>query len=392
MGVFIVTGKLGQGKTLLMASRIDLALAEGRQVATNLDIHVNKLPSIARSNRSIRLVRVPDKPTAADIESLGYGCSPDNYDESKFGALVLDECGTWLNSREWNEGGRRELLDLLLHIRKRGWHVYLIIQDISMLDKQVRKAIAEHVVYTKRLDNIRVPLVNAITKVCFGRETKLPRMHLGIVKLGDQQHSLIVDRWTMHGNAYFDMYDTRQVFQSDYPHGVFSVLPPGYLAGYRRVKWGISSIMRITKIYLRKYSLIGLVSFAGTIGLGLGLWLAPGAAGQPGVADGGTATASAVASQPVTQGAGLDRELRPRAESPPVARKAEHVSTVDRVVSIVSGMTVQSGEDGFTVQKYRLNDQPITQVALRLLGIDVQPLHTCQARITDGALSYVATC
>jgi len=262
MSIFIVTGKLGGGKTLAAVSRINDALAKGRKVATNLDLELVNFPSVGRRARDVRVIRVPDRPSVDDIRSIGFGIEGVTdlrqarrcYDESRFGLLVLDECGTWLNSREWQAEGRRELINYLLHIRKHLWDVYFIIQDISSLDKQARKALAEHVVYCRRMDRLSIPFVGTIVGWFWGDRPKLPQLHLCIVKYGDQPQSITVDKWWFRGTDLWDAYDTTQVFVEDYPHGVYSMLAPWYL--YRRsfVSWDWRKAMRLTQVYLRQYS------------------------------------------------------------------------------------------------------------------------------------------
>lgn len=263
MAIYIVTGKLGGGKTLGAVSKIDEALAQGRMVATNLDLDLAQLPSVGRRAKNTRVIRVPDQPMVDDIRSIGFGIEGVNnlaearrqYNEDRFGLLVLDECGTWLNSRDWQAEGRRELINFLLHIRKHLWDVYLIIQDVSMLDKQARKALAEHVVYCRRFDRISVPGLSFITDHLLGKRLSMPKLHMGIVKYGDQPNSMTVNRWWYKGQNLYRAYDTTQVFMDDYRHGLYSLLPPFYLHSKSLVKWNVRKVMQLTKIYFRKYSL-----------------------------------------------------------------------------------------------------------------------------------------
>ncbi len=262
MAVYIVTGKLGGGKTLAAVSKIDEALGKGHRVATNLDLELVNLPSVKRNTKNCRVIRVPDRPSVEDIQAIGFGIegvttlqeARKSYNEDKFGLLVLDECGTWLNSRDWQAEGRRELINFLLHIRKHLWHVYLIIQDISMLDKQARKALAEFVVYCRRMDRLKVPFVGSFVAMFTGKPLTLPKMHMAIVKYGDQPQSLLVDRWWYKGSDLFDGYDTTQVFSEDYDAGLHSLLPPWYRYQHAFVTWNRSKILKLTQIYLRQYS------------------------------------------------------------------------------------------------------------------------------------------
>lgn len=155
MAVYIVTGKLGAGKTLLLIIRILAYLKARRRVAVNVDVKMEKL--CKPGNKYSRLVRLPDLPSAEDLIGLGVGC--DVYDEEKFGGIFLDEAGVWLNSRDWNSGGRTDLLKFFLFLRKRRWDLWLCVQHVNVIDKQVRESIAEHVVYINRWDKLKIPLI-----------------------------------------------------------------------------------------------------------------------------------------------------------------------------------------------------------------------------------------
>ena len=115
MSVFIVTGKLGSGKTLLACMMAQKYLSQKRRIASNVEFNLENL--CKPTNDYSRFVRVPDMPTSDDLLSLGMGC--DKYNEEMFGAIFLDEAGIWLNSRKWNTGGRVDLLEFFLYLRKR---------------------------------------------------------------------------------------------------------------------------------------------------------------------------------------------------------------------------------------------------------------------------------
>jgi len=252
MPVYFVTGKLGGGKSIVSVARIRDKLNAGLPVATNLDI--NLVGMLGRNKKSTRLLRVPDKPQIADLEAIGVGNK--SYDEDKNGLLVLDECGTWFNSRSWADKGRQLVINWLLHARKLGWDIIFIIQDLSLVDKQARLALAEHVVYCRRSDRVNIPFIGALFKLVTGSKLPLPKMHFGIVKYGDAQNSLKVDTWNVIGTSLYSCYDTKQAFSDNYAHTVHSVLPAYYTHGRYTVPYTVKNIMRITKIYARKWSRI----------------------------------------------------------------------------------------------------------------------------------------
>lgn len=255
MADYFITGKKGNGKSLCAVGRMKDYLKQGRRVATNLDIWTENL--MGPNDLSSRVIRIPDKPTADDLELLGYGSDvPRN--EERNGALILDELGTWLNSRSFQDKGRLPVIDWLLHARKLRWDVFYLVQDIAIVDKQVREALAEHVVYCRRLDRATIPVIGAVFRLLWGGKMPLPRIHIATVKYGDGPHALVVDRWTYKGTQLFNSYDTEQRFRSNYPHGVFTYLPGYLVRGRYMVPRDGAFFMRITKIYLKKYSKVGM--------------------------------------------------------------------------------------------------------------------------------------
>jgi len=221
MAVFSVEGKLGTGKTKFCVWKAQEALQKGRKVASNVDIKAEVLNPFKVHS----IIRIPDKPTAHDLEAMGHG-NPDSYDEEKNGVLILDELGTWLNARSFQDRERAGLLDWLIHARKHGWDVYLIVQDAGMIDKQVREALVEYQCRCLRMDKVRIPIIGRITGLFWERLAYLPKFHLVTARVGYGQGAVVADRWTFLGKDLHAAYDTRQVFRSDYPHGTFSTLPP----------------------------------------------------------------------------------------------------------------------------------------------------------------------
>lgn len=226
MAVYSVEGKLGTGKTKFCVRQAQVALRQGRRVASNVDLYVDKLlPEKPRS-----YIRLPDKPTSFDLDAMGHG-NPESYDEEKNGVLILDELGTWLNSRAFQDKSRSGIIDWLIHARKLGWDVYLIVQDANMIDRQVREALIEYQCRCMRLDKVRVPIIGGLlcdvgALIGLPRLGMLPRMHLVTARIGEGPNKVIAQRWMYRGDDLHVAYDTRQCFSPNYPHGVHSVLPP----------------------------------------------------------------------------------------------------------------------------------------------------------------------
>ncbi|MCK5616653.1 hypothetical protein KAR91_83100, partial [Candidatus Pacearchaeota archaeon] len=177
----------------------------------------------------------------------------------------LDECGTWFNSRQWGDKSRQAMIDWLLHSRKQGWDVIFIVQNVTLIDKQARLALGEHVVYCRRTDRLNIPVVGSLFKLLWGGKLPLPRVHLGVVKYGLLPTSLSVDTWVLTGNRLFQAYDTKQSFSADYPHGPHTMLPPYYTHCRAQFKRTLGNYMRLTKIYLKRFSRLGSFASGGIV-------------------------------------------------------------------------------------------------------------------------------
>lgn len=224
MSVYVVQGKLGAGKGKFAVMKIRDALLQGRRVATNIDIFPELL--LPSSNRC-PVVRVPDKPSAADLMAIGHGAPDTPYDEDTYGLLVLDELGSWLNTRAFQDKGRAALIEWFIHARKYGWHVYFLVQNIEMIDKQLRDSMCEYIVKLMRLDKLKIPVVGMFLPKKFGA---LPRAHLANYTLADLPGH-VVDREMFRADDVQSGYDTLQAFSTDYPHGVHSLLSAWHLKG-----------------------------------------------------------------------------------------------------------------------------------------------------------------
>lgn len=205
MPVYIVQGKLGTGKGKYAVGKMKQALADGRRVATNFDL---RLEHLTGATSRMTATRVPDKPTAQDLDDIGHGNNGDKYDEERNGILCLDELGSWLNSRSFASPERAALLDWLIHARKKGWDVYLIVQNVDMIDKQVRIGLAEYMVKCIRADRIKIPIIGVV----LGERGRFPKFHIAQVTMADVP-GITIDRDWFKGTDLHDAYDTLQIFR-----------------------------------------------------------------------------------------------------------------------------------------------------------------------------------
>lgn len=219
-----MSGKKGNGKSLVVVGRIKEALLRGLPVATNLDLNLEHLLPV--HCRNVRVIRLPDFPSKEDLETIG-AANPESedgiIDESRNGLLVLDELAVFLNARTFQDKRRAGFLEWFVHSRKLGWDTYLICQHPNQIDKQIREGMAEYHVICRRLDKLKVPFL----------PIKMPRIHIGFVRYGMERDSVMAERWVVRGTPLFRAYNTRQRFRADYASGPFSLLPPWNLEGWR---------------------------------------------------------------------------------------------------------------------------------------------------------------
>jgi len=228
MGVSFVTGKLGAGKGKFAVMKLrEAAVLEGRRIAGNVDLY---LDHFAKKKAKVRYVRVPDKPTVRDLVALGHG-NPESYDEDRNGLLVLDELGTWLNSRSFQDKERSGVLDWLIHARKHGWDVLMICQNEVQIDKQAREALGETFVRCAAMHKIKIPIVGSVLELVSRKLSRLPRFHIASVRFGTGGSSFVTERVMYRGDHLHSMYDTRQIFVADPEAVTFTQLSPYYFTG-----------------------------------------------------------------------------------------------------------------------------------------------------------------
>lgn len=231
MTTYCVTGRMGTGKSKYAVVMIRQALRQGRRVATNIDIDAKAL-----GIRKGVMIRVPDKPSLADLEALPHG-NPDTYNEERQGLLVLDELSTWMNARTFQDKSRPAVLSWFVLARKKGWDPVFLCQAAMQIDRQLRESLFEVDIRCRRLDKMRIPIISTLGRVLtLGIWSgQLPRIHTASYRLLDGDIAL-QSEWYRADDVQA-AYDTRQVFTDTYPHGTHSVLPSDYFSPPPPLPW-----------------------------------------------------------------------------------------------------------------------------------------------------------
>lgn len=231
---FGVEGKLGGGKTIYAVQEAFKRMENGQRVAANVDLFPEKIFPPWWNETRVRLTRIPDHPIRDDLDALGWGNT--NPDERKNGLLILDECGIILNSRTFQDSERNNLINWFLNARKLGWDVMFIVQNISMLDKQIRDSLIEYRITVRRMDRYRVPVLSWL-----GIKVNMPRIHFAIVRYGTATNSMVSERVFFRGSSFFNVYNTRQlIIGSD--SSTYSLLSPYHLKGRFMKAWQIARV------------------------------------------------------------------------------------------------------------------------------------------------------
>lgn len=267
-----VTGKLGGGKTLWAVYKAAEYLRKGKRVAANIDLFSDKILYTIKDEQDVKLFRIPDSPSRRDLDLIGTG--NDSSDESKNGLLILDECGNILNSRNYNDPERKKLIEWFLHARKLGWDCIFIVQNLSLLDKQIRDALIEYKVVVNRMDRLNLPLLSSL-----GFKIPLPKIHYANIYYGTEARAVTADKDFFRGKDLYNFYSTRQLLIGQgigedgeskaidaHNAGVSSSLSPWHLKGR------FMSRSALIKPYLVGGIFFGL--FLGALSLGSYFWTA----------------------------------------------------------------------------------------------------------------------
>ncbi|HFW4799210.1 TPA: zonular occludens toxin domain-containing protein [Salmonella enterica subsp. diarizonae serovar 60-67:z35:-] len=255
MAVYFVTGKIRAGKGLFCSYIAMQYYRAGLRVAANYLMDTEKLGP----NCGNPVTVLPGIPSPAHLHALGRGC-PEGEME-RFGLLILDEGGTWLNKPE--KGLQADYLDWFIHSGKMGWDVYIQVQDKVLINKDIFNATGEHLVIVERKDRIRFPVISDVLEMIapdkYGvtgtSKGILPHLVSARIYVGNTSYKAKPnERIFFIGSKFYGIHPSNLIFQKDvlvrdvpvspeYPDGlkitdmraIYSALPGIMMRKYNRL-------------------------------------------------------------------------------------------------------------------------------------------------------------
>lgn len=171
----IYTGFVGSGKSY-HATRRAVTIADApkgkRYVIANFPIKpkkkmIAKLPLIGKKvkepfNKPRWVFKTNDQMTVDFLINKSHEMGW--YGKESQCLLILDEAGIIFNSRDWNvkPQERKDWIAFLSQSRKFGYDVIFIVQDVRMLDRQIR-SLAEYEVQHKKINNMSLLKFSPVT-------------------------------------------------------------------------------------------------------------------------------------------------------------------------------------------------------------------------------------
>ncbi|MCL2051210.1 MAG: zonular occludens toxin domain-containing protein [Lachnospiraceae bacterium] len=203
----LYTGTPGSGKSLHLADVLYWRIKNHKGlVICNFEMNLANIK--ARRLKSEFIFLDNDQLTPNRLEQMAYDYESKIGRRAKEGELllVIDECQLMFNSRDWQRGDRGGWLKFFTQHRKFGYDIILVAQFDRMIDRQIRSLIEYEWVHRK-VSN-------------YGIAGKL----IGLVFLGSlfvcikvwyPMKEKVGSEFFVGKKRYFNMYDTRKMFDGD---------------------------------------------------------------------------------------------------------------------------------------------------------------------------------
>jgi len=182
------------------------------------------------------------------LENGDYGPGP-NFSPRQNSLLLLDELAQNMNTRDYNKKGRLDIISVLVLLRKMGYDTMFLVQDIEMVDKQIRNALGNETGFGTNMGVVPIPIIGAIWRIftgdalCFPSSTIRTTFYKGNsnTKGGVKTAVVQFDRRQIQ-----KLYNTAQKLSTDYAPawainhyetaGTHCLLTPWHMEGYKLPK------------------------------------------------------------------------------------------------------------------------------------------------------------
>lgn len=190
------TGTPGSGKSLHAAKEVIWASRRGCAIVTNTPLRVKPRGGMVY----IEHLRSPEEFLATSpIKRIVDA-------RREHGALLLiDEAQIFLNARDWGDEGRREWISFFTQHRKLGFDIILVVQDLHMLDKQIRSLVEYEYVH-RNVINGRGFLADIFALFTFGH----PLVY-AIQKWAGMGGRRIGGEWILGRQSLYRIFDTMRL-------------------------------------------------------------------------------------------------------------------------------------------------------------------------------------
>jgi len=253
-----ITGPRGSGKG---AFSVHLAkteyLDEGKRVASNIDLYLDELYP---PDSDISVTRIPDKPNADHMYSLGqaYGFDskdPSTIDPSKNGALFIDEISLFLESKKDPEF--KALMAFFMLSRKLGWDLYFVCQEKGQIDDTFYKALCNRLIICQSDSLLPIPILGSVLEKV-GLSGMLPDKHTATVFGGRSELNTVIKTIPYNWRPYKTAYNTYQLFTDGVElvgeqlldmRANFTYLPHSYISGEKFFTQAENRFNELQKIY-----------------------------------------------------------------------------------------------------------------------------------------------
>lgn len=225
--IYFVNGRPGGGKSLFMAEKIYRELKRGKNVIANFEINEDYFKKCRHPEKLGRFIYVsneewttqaykdidPRKKQFSYIDGI-WGFHENFHDKGKKAKkvqtlLILDECAVLFNSRTYAARDRLEWLNMFVNHRKLRLDIYLVAQDDSQIDKQIRG------MFHKQIECRCVTTMKVFGKIlallCGGNLfVRIHRDYTLMKPMSKKNSKEYAHYYT--GRKYYDFYDSYKLF------------------------------------------------------------------------------------------------------------------------------------------------------------------------------------